>query len=111
MADKPNSKQITLNELARMMAEGFLELRDELGNKFDGGISSLRTEMNARFAATDKRIDGVNTSLTYKIDQLDAKADKNHKEIKADFAALRGIVGGHVRTIADHEARLTALEK
>ena len=111
------AKKMTLDELARMMAGGFTELRGEmlggfaeLRGEMSEGFTELRTEMNARFTIVDKRINNLDKSLNYKIDQLDAKVEKYHHETKADAAALRGVVGGMSRTQIDHEKRLTVLE-
>lgn len=112
MANNEGSK-ITLNDLARMIAQGFAEVRDDIGGldtKIDNSIGELRNEMNGRFAQTDKKIDSFGTSLNHKIDQLDVKVEQHHEETKTELISLRGVVSGVLHTATDHERRINILE-
>lgn len=95
-------KEITLDDLARLMADGFAESRAD--------FTELRTEMNARFAGVDKRIDALGNRLDYKIDQLAQKLDQHRQETKDGFADVHRMIGGMSHTLADHEERINALE-
>jgi hypothetical protein len=97
--------KITIDELAGMMTNGFAEMRDQ--------FAALENHIGDAEAGLNKRIDGVErglNGLAYKVDQLDAKVDQHRQETKADYAALRGVVGGMSHTLADHEERIKALE-
>ena len=101
MENKEQPK-ITLDKLAEMVASGFAEVQE----KIDGSVGGLRTEMNAGFAAVDRRF----TVMSQRIDQLDAKLEAHRQETKAEHAALRAVVGGMSHTLADHEERIKMLE-
>jgi hypothetical protein len=94
--------KITIDDLARMVENGFAEVRE----KIDAGVGSVREDMKAGFAAVDKRF----AVMGQRIDQLDMKIDQHREETKADHAALRGVVGGMSHTLTDHEERIKALE-
>jgi phage shock protein A len=100
--------RITIDELARMMANGFAEMRDQFAT-LENHIGDLDTHVGAldtRLVGVEKGIKG----LSYKVDQLDAKVETHHQETKADLAAIRGVMGGMSHTLTDHEERLRALE-
>jgi phage host-nuclease inhibitor protein Gam len=101
--------KVTLDDLARMMASGFSEVRDE--------FKDLRTEMDARFAAVDtrfaavdKRFDTLDKRLSEKIDRVQENLDQHRQETKDGSSGLHRIIGGIVTTLADHEERIRALD-
>ena len=96
--DNAPKPKVTIDELARMMAEGFAETRDS--------FTEARAEMTAGFAAVDKRF----TVVGQRIDQLDAKLDQHRLETKDGFAGVHRLIGGISSTLTDHEERLRALE-
>ena len=62
---KPLPKNMTLDDLAALTQQGFVELEEKLTEKIDSKIDGLRTEMDIRFKAVDKRFD-----------QMDERFDK-----------------------------------
>jgi len=97
-----SSEEISIDELARMVANGFVEMRE----KIETSVGSLRSEMTAGFAATNKRVDVLNQ----KIAQLDTKLDQHRQETKDGFAGLHRVIGGMSHTLTDHEERIKSLE-
>jgi uncharacterized coiled-coil DUF342 family protein len=91
-------RKITIDELARMMAEGLSETRGE--------FTELRGEMQTGFAAVNKRID----LLDQKVDRVDAKVSQHRRETKDGFAGVHRLIGGISTTLTDHEERLRELE-
>jgi septal ring factor EnvC (AmiA/AmiB activator) len=101
-------KRITIEQLAGMMANGFAEMRDQFAT-LENHIGDLDTHvgnLDARVVGVEKGLKG----LSYKVDQLDQKLDQHRQETKDGFDAMRRVVGGTSRTLADHEERLRALE-
>ncbi len=96
--EKEEQPKITIDELARMMAEDFAETRDS--------FAEVRGEMKTGFAAVNKRF----TVVGQRIDQLDAKLDQHRQETKDGFAGVHRLIGGISATLADHEERIKALE-
>ena len=102
MENNPEKKESEIEALARIVKAGF----DRMDTEFAG----VRDEISAGFAAVNKRIDGVQQNLGYRIDQLDQKLDQHRQETKDDFDAMRRVGGGISRTLTDHEERIKALE-
>jgi septal ring factor EnvC (AmiA/AmiB activator) len=100
--------QITIDQLAGMMANGFAEMRDQFAT-LENHIGDLDTHvgnLDARVVSVEKGLKG----LSDKVDQLDMKVEAHRQETKDGFAAMRGVMGGMSRTLADHEERIKALE-
>ncbi len=94
--------KMTLDELARMMASGFAEMRDQFAT-LENHIGDLDT----RVMGVEKGLNG----LGYKVDQVDAKLDQHRQERKDGFAAVHRVIGGMSHTLADHEERMKGLEE
>jgi septal ring factor EnvC (AmiA/AmiB activator) len=104
-ADQP---KITIDELARMMANGFAEMRDQFAT-LENHIGDLDTHvgnLDARVVGVEKGLKG----LSYKVDQLDMKLDQHRQETKDGFAGVHRFMGGISATLVDHEERLRTLE-
>lgn len=71
----------------------------------DTEFAGVHTDMNAGFAAVDRRF----TVVGQRIDQLDAKLGE-HRRTNDGFETIRRVVGGMSRTQSDHEDRIKALE-
>jgi hypothetical protein len=97
--DRP---KITIDGLAAMIKSEFDAMRGEMRD----GFIELRGEMAAGFGAFDKRF----TVMEQRFERLDAKLDQHRQETKDGFDAMRRIVGGMSRTLADHEERIKALD-
>lgn len=80
-------KHLTIDELARMIANGF-------------------ADMHEQFATLESHVG----DLGVQIGQLDQKLDQHRQETKDGFAGLNRIIGGISATLADHEERIRALE-
>ena len=93
--------EMTMDELARMMANGFAEMRDQFAT-LENHIGDLDT----RVMGVEKGVKGH----SYKVDQLDAKLDQHRQETKDGFAAVHRVINSVAHTLADHEERLKALE-
>jgi len=93
--------KMTLDELARMMANGFAEMRDQFAT-LENHIGDLDT----RVMGVEKGLNG----LRYKVDQVDAKLDQHRQETKDGFAGVHRVIGGMSHTLADHEERMKNLE-
>ena len=94
-------EQITLDELARMMANGFAEIREQFA-ALESHVGDLDMRVGGAEAGLSRRID----NLRYKVDQVDLKLDQHRQETKDGFAALHGVVGGLSHTLTDHEERI-----
>src|SRR5260370_25977406 len=81
MENEPKPK-VTIDELARMMAEGFAETRDS--------FAEVRDEMKTGFAAVNKRVD----LLDQKVDRVDGNLDQHRQETKDGFAGVHRLIGG-----------------
>lgn len=76
-------KQVTLDDLARMVQNGFIDVEARLGQKIDTveqKTDDLRVEMKEHFARVDERL--------YKI-------DARFSEMNRRFDRLEFIVGGY----------------
>lgn len=91
-----------IEKLARMIKTEFDSVRSEVR----GGFAAV----NERLDKTDKRVDGVEQHLGYRIDQLEAKLDQHRQETKDGFAAVNRFIGGISTTLADYEERIKELE-
>lgn len=108
----PQKEETDLHTLIRITTAGFERMDSEFQSIDDRFtvIDARFTEVDASFAAINRRIDNLGESLSYKIDQLDAKVENYHQETKTDLAALRGVVQGMSHTLTDHEERIKTLE-
>jgi predicted nucleic acid-binding Zn-ribbon protein len=105
-------KRITIDELARMMANGFAEMRDQFAT-LETHVGDVEVKLGNRIERLDTRMGSVERgleNLNYKVDQLDDKLEAHRQETKDGFAAVRAVMGGISHTLADHEERIKELE-
>src|SRR6266704_3419830 len=91
-------KRITIDNLAGMMANGFADMRDQFA-ALENHVGDVEVKLGNRIDGVERGLQG----LSYKVDQLDAKLESHRQETKDGFAALRGVVGGMLHTLTDHE--------
>lgn len=99
MQDAPQPK-ITIDERARMMANGFAEMRDQSAT-----LERHIGDVDERVLNVERGVDG----LEYKGDQVEFKVDEHRQETKDGFTGVHRLIGGISATLADHEDRLQAL--
>lgn len=97
--EQPN---ITIDELARMMANGFGEIRDQFAT-----LEQHIGDVDGRVLSVERGVNG----LKYKVDQVELKLDEHRQETKDGFAGVHRLIGGISTSLADHEDRLQALPR
>ncbi len=61
------------------------------------GFGILRLEMNQRFDATDKKIDGVESRLSTKIDEIKQMETEDVRALSDDIVLIKNKIGMKVR--------------
>jgi hypothetical protein len=70
MTPKPKKKKMTLEDLAAMVGEGFLDLEHRLGTRIDQVESSLSIRIDNLESTLNQRIDGIESNLGTRIDLM-----------------------------------------
>jgi hypothetical protein len=102
MENESEKNETEIDRLARMVQNGFAEMRGE--------FAGLLGETLAGFAAVNNQVDGIQERLGYRIGELGSKLDEQRRESSEGFDAIRRVVSGVSRTVADHEERIKAVE-
>ena len=98
--------KVTTDDLARMVADGFADMRVQI----DASVGELRDEVKGDFAAVNKQMNGMQQSLSHRIDQVELKLNEHRQESKDAFSGLHRLIAGISTTLSDHEERIRALE-
>lgn len=99
--DNEEQPKITIDELARMMANGFAEMRDQFAT-----LERHIGDVDGRVLGVERGVD----VLKYKVDQVELKLDQHRHETTDGFAGVHRLIGGISATLTDQEERLRALE-
>jgi uncharacterized coiled-coil protein SlyX len=104
-SEKKSEGEVTLDDLARMVAGGFSEMRQEMHAGFEhvnGRVDRLEAKMDQKFSEVDDRL--LN---------LERKTSEMHTtllDMRDDLAATDTSNELNSRQLISHESRITALE-
>ncbi len=109
---KEEKNAVTLDDLAQMVAGGFVELRQEMHDGFaraDGRIDQLEAKMDRGFAKTDQHFTEVEDRLLT-LERITAKTANAVADLQEEVSAMNTALEKDTRQIMSHERRITTLE-
>ena len=103
---KDNKKEITIDELAEMMQQGFVALENKFENKFErlnNKVDGLKDEMDSKFEKVDEKFDQVLTGQDHILDRL--------TNLETDNTAGAKVSQRQTDKLENHEKRIIITEK
>ncbi len=92
--EETNKKKMTIDDLARMVANGFESVKSELRAEFKGGIKELRGEMQEGF----EELRGEMRSGFKKVDDQFDDVDKRFDTLEAGTHRRLTVIEGALKT-------------